>query len=169
MTQTRHLQATVQDIDYANREVTLEGPRGNSVRLAVSDEVKNFPQMKKGDHVNIGYYESVALAVAKPGESLQPTSRTEVFATRQPGQKPGGAGVSTIKTTATVEDIDRENREVTLKGPDGNTVTVAVDPSVGNLQRIKKGDQIKATITQALAIAVDNPDAKARGGDSESK
>lgn len=169
MTQTRHFQATVEDIDYATRQVTLKGPQGNSVRLAVSDDVKNFPQMKKGDHVNVGYYESVALAVAKPGENLQPTSRTDAFATRQPGQRPGGAAVSTIETTATIEDIDRENREVTLKGPDGNTVTVAVDPSVGNLQRIKKGDEIKATITRALAITVDNPDARARGGDSESK
>ena len=164
LTQTKHFRATVEDIDYASREVTLKGPEGNSVQLAVSDDVKNFPQIKKGDHVNIGYYESVALAVAKPGENLQPTSRTDTFATRQPGQKPGAAGVSTIETTATIEDIDRENREVTLKGPDGNTVQVTVDPSVGNLQRIKKGDQIKATITQALAISVDNPDAKARGG-----
>ena len=168
MTQKRHFQATVEDIDQAKREVTLKGPEGNSVRLAVSDEVKNFPQMKKGDHVNVGYFESIALAVAKPGEDLQPTGRT-TFATRPPGQRPGGAAVSTVETSATVEDIDRENREVTLKGPDGNTVTVGVDPSVGNLQRINKGDTIKATITQALAISVDDPDATARGGDSESK
>lgn len=165
MTQSKHLQATVEDIDYAKREVTLKGPEGNSVRLAVGDSVKNFPQMKKGDQVNIGYYESVALSVVKPGEDLPPTSRTDALATREPGQKPGGAGVSTIQTTATIEDIDRENREVTLKGPDGNVVKVTVDPSVGNLQRIKKGDQIKATITQALAISVDDPNAKARGGD----
>jgi hypothetical protein len=169
LSQTAHLQATVEDIDYARREVTLKGPEGNSVRLAVGDSVKNFPQMKKGDHVNIAYYESVALAVAKPGEDLQPTSRTDALATRKPGQRPGGAAVSTVETTATIEDIDRENREVTLKGMDGNTVKVKVDPSVGNLQRIKEGDTIKATITQALAISVDDPDSKSRGADSESK
>jgi len=168
MTKTRHFQATVEDIDHAKREVTLKGPEGNSVQLAVSDDVKNFPQMKKGDHVNVGYLESIALAVAKPGENLQPTGRT-AFATRPEGQRPGGAAVSTMEMSATVEDIDRENREVTLKGPDGNTVKVQVDPSVGNLQRIKEGDTIRATVTQALAITVDDPNASGRGGDSESK
>jgi Cu/Ag efflux protein CusF len=164
--QTNHLKATVQDIDYAKREVTLKGPNGKSVQVAISDEVRNFPQMKKGDIVNVGYYESVALALGKPGEVLPATSRSETLARRAPGQKPGGLAVTVTQTTATVEDVDREKREVTLKGPEGNTVTLEVDPSVGNLQRIKKGDTITANRTEALAISVEPSDAKS---DSETK
>src|SRR6185312_16443345 len=70
LAQTNHIKATVEDIDYAKREVTLKGPAGNTARFAIDDSVKNFPQMKKGDEVNIGYYESVAFAIAKPGERL---------------------------------------------------------------------------------------------------
>ncbi len=158
--QTNHLTATVEDIDYVKRHVTLKGPEGNSVEVAVSDSVKNFPQMKKGDLVNVGYYESLALAIAKPGETLAPTSRSQALMTRPEGQKPGAAAVSVTDTSATVEDIDREKREVTLKGMDGKTVKVLVDPSVGNLQRIKKGDQITATRTEALAISVEAPGEK---------
>jgi Cu/Ag efflux protein CusF len=157
--ETNHLKATVENIDYDKRRLTLKGPRGNSVTFTVSDAVKNFPQIKKGDDVNIGYYESVALAVGKPGEMLTPTSRSEALVTSPAGQKPGAAAVAVSDITATVEDIDRENREVTLKGPEGNVVKVKVDPSVGNLERIKKGDQITASRTEALAISVEEPEA----------
>jgi len=169
LSQTNHLTATVEDIDYTKRHVTLKGPDGNSVQVAVSDSVKNFPQMKKGDVVNVGYYESLALAIAKPGETLTPTSRSQAIATRPEGQKPGAAAVSVTDTTATVEDIDRDKREVTLKGMDGKIAKVLVDPSVGNLQRIKKGDQITATYTEALAISVEPPGEKSSGANSHSK
>jgi Cu/Ag efflux protein CusF len=169
LAQTNHLKATVEDIDYAKREITLKGPEGRSARFAVSDSVKNFPQMKKGDEVNVGYYESIALAIAKPGETLSATSRSQALATREPGQRPGAAAVSITDTTATIEDIDRDKREVTLRTQDGDLVKVWVDPSVGNLQRIKKGDQITATRTQALAVSVDEPNSKSGTTDSEPK
>lgn len=158
--QTNHITATVEAIDYAKREVTLKGPNSNSVEVAVSDDVRNFPQIKKGDQVNVGYFESIALALHKPGESLAPTGRTQTFVRRGPGEKPGGATLTVSDITATVEDIDQKNREVTLKGPDGNVVKVQVDPSAGNLERIKKGDLITATRTQALAISVEAPQQK---------
>lgn len=166
LAQTNRLKATVEDIDYAKREITLKGPEGNTARFAVSEAVKNFPQMKKGDDVNLSYYESLALAIAKPGETLRPTSRTDLLAIRRPGERPGGAAMTMTETSATVEDIDRDNREVTLKKPDGTLMKAQVDPSVGNLERIKKGDQIQATYTEALAISVDDPNAKSN---SESK
>jgi Cu/Ag efflux protein CusF len=156
--QTNHIKATVEDIDYDNRKVTLKGPEGNEVQFKVSDDVKNFPQVKKGDVVNIGYYESVALALGKPGEAVPDSGSSGILATRSPGQKPGGVGVNVTEISATVEDVDRDSREVTLKGPEGRTVKVLVDPSVGDLSRIKKGDQINIRLTQALAISVDKSD-----------
>jgi hypothetical protein len=155
--QTNTLTATVEDIDYDKREITLKGPEGKTAKFVVSKDVKNFAQMKKGDEVRIGYYESIGLAIRKPGEALSPTSRTHALITREPGQKPGAAEVAVSEITATVEDIDRDKREVTLKGPEGNMVTVEVDPSVGDLSRINKGDQITATRTEALAVTVEKP------------
>jgi len=157
---TNRMKATVQKIDYDKREITLKGPKGNSAKFAVSEDVKNFPQIKKGDEVTIGYYESGALALGKPGESLTPTSRTEALVTSPQGEKPGGVAVAVADITATVEDVDREKREVTLKGPEGNVVKVKVDPSVGDLTRIKKGDKITASRTAALAISVEAPESK---------
>ncbi len=158
LSQSNHLNATVEDIDHDKRQVTLKGPDGNSVKVAVGDEVRNFAQIKKGDRVGVTYYESVALAVAKPGEALTPTGSGQAVLRAAPGQKPGGAAVTTSSTTATVEDVDRDKHEVTLRGPDGNLAKVLVDPSVGDLENIKKGDRINATVTQALAISVTQPD-----------
>lgn len=167
--QTRHMQATVEDIDYANRKVTLKGPEGNEVQLKVSDDVQNFPQIKKGDVVNIGYYESVALTLGQPGEPAPQSGSSAMLATRAPGQRPGGIGVNVTQISATVEDVDRDNREVTLKGPEGRTVKVQVDPSIGDLSRIKKGDQVNARITEALAISVNKPGSNSESTNPEQK
>jgi len=163
LARTNHLKATVLGVDYQNREVVLQSTNGQLGRFAVSDKIKNFPQIRQGDEVNIEYYESVAYAVMKPGDSLSATSRSDAVATREPGQKPGGATVSIGSTTATIQDIDRENRQVTLKGANGETVNVYVAPSVGNLQRIKKGDKVSVTYTKAIAVSVEKP------GDSSSQ
>jgi len=159
---TNHLKATVLAVDPKNREVVLQGTNGSLGRFAVSDRIKNFDQIRQGDEVNIAYYESVAYAVMKPGE-LSSTSRTDALATRPPSQSPGGAAVSVSNSTATIQSIDRENREVTLKGANGEIVHVYVDPSVGNLKRIKEGDQVSVTMTKAIAVSVEKP------GDSSSK
>jgi len=158
LARTNSIKATVADIDHDKREITLKGPEGNSMKFKVDERVKNFGQVKKGDEVRMGYYESIALSVRKPGDPLPATGRSRAMITREPGQKPGGVAVDTADITATVEAIDRDKREVTLKSPRGNVVTVKVDPSVGNLERIKTGDEIEATYTEALAISVDKPE-----------
>lgn len=157
LSRSNRVTATVEDINYTNREITLRGQDGNSVKVAVGDNVRNFDQIKKGDRVGATYYESVALALGRPGERLTPTGRSQSMIRAAPGQKPGGLAVTTATTTATVEDVDRENREVTLRTPDGNVAKVLVDPSVGNLENINKGDRVNATVTQALAISVTGP------------
>jgi hypothetical protein len=47
-----------------------------------------------------------------------------------------------LTLTATVEAIDVATREVTLKGPKGNHVTLTVGDGVQRLDEIKKGDQV---------------------------
>jgi hypothetical protein len=163
LARTNELKATVLGVDYKNREVVLQSTNGNLGRFAVSDRIQNFDQIRQGDQVNIKYYESVAYSLVKPGEELSATSRTDAIATRPPGQAPGGAAFSVGKTTATIQSIDRDKRQVVLKDANGDIVQVFVDPSVGNLKRIKKGDQVSVTMTKAIAVSVEKP------GDSSSK
>ena len=58
--------ASVEAIDYTNREVTLKGPLGNIRIFKVSDAVERFNEIKPGDQVVIRVTEAIALAVVKP-------------------------------------------------------------------------------------------------------
>ena len=155
--ETNVVKATVEDIDHAKREVTLKDSKGDKHKMKVSEEVKNLDQVKKGDEVSIGYYQSVAIGVHKPGDAPPPAQAQAVIVAEK-GQKPGGLAVQTTQKSATVEDIDYSTREVKLKGSDGNIVKVKAGDKVKRLEDVKKGDRIVATYTEALAVSVAKPE-----------
>jgi len=142
--------ATIQSVDLQNRMVTLRGPKGNLFSVNVGENVGNLSELKPGDQVMVKYYESVAVQMAKPGERPMMYSR-EVQRT-MPGQP--ATRMQQVTTTATVESIDKSNSEVTLRGPEGNMVTVkARDPSA--IEKLKEGDQLNITYTQAMAVSLE--------------
>lgn len=149
--------ATVQAINVNERLVILGDDEGNVQVVEASPEVKNFDQIALGDEVRIEFFESVALFLGspadKPGES-----ETQVMHTAAKGDKPAMVAVDVVEVVATVVAIDKENMKVKLKGPDGNVLTVKVDPAMGNLENIKVGDNIHARYTEALAISVQTPE-----------
>jgi hypothetical protein len=57
--------ASVEDIDYGQRKVTLRGPRGGVHTVDVGDDVPNLENVKKGDQVVIRQTEAVLVAVEK--------------------------------------------------------------------------------------------------------
>lgn len=75
------------------------------------------------------------------------------------GDKPSISASRTLTLGATVEAIDHETREVTLKGPSGETVTTTASPDVRNLAQVEVGDQVLAEIYEEVTIDVfANPD-----------
>lgn len=56
-----------------------------------------------------------------------------------------------LTVTATVESVDVAKREVTLKGPEGNHVTLTVGDKVQRLNEVKAGD--KVTVEYYIGIA----------------
>jgi hypothetical protein len=69
------------------------------------------------------------------------------------GSAPGKAGVAqTVKMTATITAIDKATRDVTLKGPQGNEITVTAGPEVKNFDNMKVGDQVNAEYVEALTL-----------------
>jgi hypothetical protein len=61
--------------------------------------------------------------------------------------------------TASVEAIDLTNREVTLKGPLGNSVTFTVDQRVKRLNEVKVGDFVRADYYVSIAAELREPTA----------
>lgn len=56
-----------------------------------------------------------------------------------------------VSVTAKVQAIDLKKREVTLKGPLGNTVTFTVDKAVTRLDEVKVGDEVTAAYYISIA------------------
>ena len=156
--ETNIVTATVTDIDHQKREVKLKDEQGNTVKMKVGDEVKNLDKVQKGDRVVAGYYQSVAVTAHKPEETPPESAPGETVIISKKGQKPGGIAVKTTQVTATVEEIDYPTREVTLKGPEGNTVKMKVGDKVSKLEDVKKGDRIVARYTEALAVSLAKPE-----------
>ena len=66
-------------------------------------------------------------------------------------------GAVLVSITANIEAIDPDKREVTLKGPLGNTVTFTVDEQVKRLNEFKVGDNVTAEYLVALAGELRQP------------
>jgi len=62
-----------------------------------------------------------------------------------------------VSITATVEKVDLKQRLVTLKGPEGNEVTIHVDKRVKNLPQVKKGDELVVDYLQSVAVDLHKP------------
>jgi len=151
--------ATVVKVDLKTRVVTLRGADGNVFDVEVGEEVKNLPQVHKGDHVIATYYESMAITVRKPGEAKPGIETADVAGRAKPGEKPAAAAAQQTTVTATVVGLNKSEGTVTLKGPKGKVVTVkAREPR--RLDAVKVGDLIEAVYTQAVAISVEKADTK---------
>jgi len=86
-----------------------------------------------------------ALAQQAGGDTAATTMHTS------PGK---GTIVHKREMIATVEAVDAAKREVTLKGPKGNVVTLTVDPEVRNLAQVKVGDQLRVRYAEALSLTL---------------
>jgi len=145
--------ATVQAIDLNTRIVTLKGPKGEVRDIKVGEEAVNLPQVKVGDLVTVKYYESLAIEVIKPG-AVSGAGEKSAIVRAKPGEMPGGMAARQSTVTATVTAIDKKKGTISLKGPEGKTVVAkAEDP--GNLNKVKVGDELMITYTEALAISVE--------------
>jgi Cu/Ag efflux protein CusF len=151
---TTQATATVEAIDLDTRVVTLKGPTGKLFDITAGPQVKNLPQVKVGDQVEITYYEAVAVKVFKPGEMPQGAAAA-IAAERlaKPGEKPSGVAASQVTVTATVESIRPDKTTVTLKMADGKSKVVKVEDK-RNLENVKVGDEVMITVTESLAVAV---------------
>lgn len=146
--------ATVEKIDHATRRVTLLLPGKREVELVVADSVKNLAQVAPGDQVRATYYESLVFQVRKPGESRPGASAQTSMATAAPGSTPAGVALSQVTVTTTVKGIDRDAQTITVALDDGGLRTLPVK-NPANLDKVKVGDLLEITYSEAVAIAVE--------------
>jgi hypothetical protein len=146
--------ATVEAIDHGNRNVTLKGPKGNYVTIAVPPGVSRFDSIKVGDKLTATYYENVVLNVLKPGE--KPKDTAEAAVTRSDSTKPGATASKQRTITAEITAIDMKVPSISFKGPNGWAYSSKVEDK-NALSKVKVGDKVDITWTEALLIGFDTP------------
>jgi hypothetical protein len=153
------ISAQVVGLDKATRTVTLKGPKGRVVDVVAGDEVKNFDQIEVGDAVLVRYSEAITLELRKvKAGAAAPTVREEAVRAK-PGERPAGVDARQITAIADVVAVDPAKSTITLKGPKGDIVTLAVQ-NPDQFKVVKKGDQVDVTYTEALALSVEPAAAK---------
>lgn len=151
---TVQAEAKVLAVDKEKRTLKLQTRDGKETTITAGDEVRNFDKIKKGDVLKISYLESLAVELKEKGQAPIAANQTVDVTRSEPGQKPSGKVVNKVTVTGTITKIDKKNQAVTIEGPN-RTVSMHVKKK-DVFDKIKKGDQVEATYTEALAISVES-------------
>ena len=150
--ETIKVQATVTAIDKKTREVRLKAPQGEEQTVTAGPEVKNFDQIKVGNMVTVEYLRALALELKKGGGLIVQRTEQAGGAAAKPGEKPAGVVGRQVKVVADVVDVDPATQTIKLKGPQRTVELHIADPE--QFKRVSRGDQVEATFTEAVAVAV---------------
>lgn len=148
--------ATVRSVDQSTRSLVLRTADGDDTLIVAGPEVRNFDQIQVGDTVSATYKEAL-LAEVLPKGTATSEPRTSLAKTRsQPGETPAMSVSASVSTDVVIQSVDQSFDTVTFKRQDGVVRTVAVeDPKATQfLQKLKAGDEVRVTYTEATAIAL---------------
>jgi Cu/Ag efflux protein CusF len=147
--------AKVEKVNPDKRELTLKSDKDDKpFTINVPEGVTRLENVKPGDKLRVSFYESVAVSLAKPGEA-QPSMKSSTSTSRTRGTLPGGGVAQQITTNAKITKVAPTKDELTIEGPGGATTIKVDDPQVqAQLGRLKVGDRIQTTYTQAMATSI---------------
>lgn len=147
------MRAEVIGVDQKHRLLALEGDDGGRVVLPVAEEFRDFSRARVGDKVVVSYIEAVAWQVKPSDKGAPGVSSRETLTNPRPGEAPGGAIERAVTITATITAFDTTSGTVTLTGPQGKSQTVKAHRPA-DLERIRVGDLVDITYSEALAIGM---------------
>jgi Cu/Ag efflux protein CusF len=151
--QTTKASAVVVGIDREYRIVTLKTAGAKIFEVVAGPEVKNFDKIQLGDKVHVSYVEALSLELKKSGAGVRSGSERSGAVSAPAGAQPGAAAGRQVTVLADVVGVNQKTHMVTLRGPKGLVDLHVEDPD--QLKNIKKGDQVEAVYTEAVAVMVE--------------
>ena len=151
--EVQEFKAQVESVDAKSRTVVLKTPSGASEEFYVDPQVRNFEKVKPGDNVVLRYHVGVAAEIKPSGTS--PKAVQEKVAAEKATM--GGSMHHTMSATVVIEAVDTSFNTVTFKRADGKVRTVSVDSPKGQelIRKLKKGDAVEITYTEAVAVSLE--------------
>lgn len=140
---------TVTKVDAKARKVTFRDPSGGIATLTVPPEAQNLNQVKPGQQYRMKFVRAVAVEISKGGAPAAAASEEVKLAPK--GAKPGGVIVRTVQLAGVIDAIDHANRQLAVRGPKGNVVSLTAADDL-NIEQLSAGDRVSVIHTEALAI-----------------
>jgi hypothetical protein len=155
--QVTELRATVEDVDLANRLVTLKGPKGGTVVVEAGPEVQNLDQIKVGDEIVARRYLAIVVSAVKVDADAK--RKETVLAEGAAVAKDYPAGVYGREVAETIEilDIDPYKKSIAFRDAGGHyrEVSMKAPHLEGRMDDFKKGDMVEVVYREGLAVALD--------------
>jgi hypothetical protein len=153
---SEHFSMEVESVDKKRGEVVLKGRDGKTMKLHVDRDLHNLKKIHPGDWLMVTVYEEAVVSGAKGGV---PSSSIvyDIKAGPKTG-KPTLRATEIIQLVAKVVDIDYKNRTMVLEGPTGARETVKVKDDVKDLENLKPGDTVTATINKTILMEIKDMD-----------
>jgi len=151
---------SVQAVDAEKRLITLKDPHGNVGESEVGEQVQALAESQPGDKIKAEYKVAAVAELREPTAEEKSAPMVEVTDTqRGTAEAPPAAGIArAIRVVTTIDALDKANQTITVKGPEGNTVTAHVeDPTV--FDHLAVGQSIVVKFAETLVLTV-QPGAK---------
>jgi hypothetical protein len=152
------MEGTVTKIDSATRTVTLKNDQGET-QFVASPAIKNFPQIKVGDHLNVTFEIGVAVELLNSKGNIRRENQNTTITSAAPGEKPAGAVTNTTSVITDVMEIDKAKRNIAVKGMDGEIHVIHIK-SKKLFKQIALHDQIKVIYFDEMKAAITAPKKK---------
>lgn len=156
-------EGTVTKIDKETREVTIKGPEGNLNTIKVSDDIKKkkFNKIEVDDKVSFKYWTYIKAEFREPtlAERAEPLQIISEGGRTPEGAAPGAVVGAIAKAIVTVEILNRPYMIATVRGPQGNYMTMPVqDPKI--LETVRIGQELILIYAEAIAVSLEKVEQK---------
>jgi hypothetical protein len=149
--------ATVAAVNPETRAIDLRTEDGGAIRLTATPAMRNFDQIEVGDVASLEIYGSIMVRVAGPDAPAEPQTLA-VLGRAPEGARPGAVAGSVTTLTVEFVSYDPATREASLILPDGDAITVPVEPGMQAFAAARApGEMIEVTLSDAVAMIIEAP------------
>jgi len=149
------VEAVITAIDLKTREVTLQGPSGDTFTLKSEDKMIKLEDVKVGEVVVVTYLAALESELREPTaeELAEPWVEVEDEVLSDDTTQPGIANMRIIRAVVTIEGMNREFGTVTVKDSRGKLHIIGdVEPE--KMEGVTLGQTAVMVFSEALALSL---------------
>jgi len=150
------MQGTVSAINKETREITLMSKEGGLVTLTAGEEIERFDEIAVDDVMQFDYYTYIKAEFREPTaeELAEPLQMMAEGGKAPEGMDPAAVIGAIVKAVVTIEVLNRPNMVATVKGPNGNYVSIPMEDE-NLITELKIGEVLILTYGEAMAVSLE--------------